>query len=166
MIEVFDDILLDVERDRIYKEIISLPYQVMEWDQNPDEISGSRSDLVHSSYTFQCLKNYIEKNVEDITKYNLVQAYVNHFSPREIPYFHVDSDNPNNITIVYYADVWDNYDINEGGGTEFLVDDNIISVIPKSGRFVCFNSNNLHRATTYRNNHRFTVAFKYRGEVN
>lgn len=165
MIEVLDDLLLPVEIDRIYQEIISLPYRVMEWDQEPEQISGNRSDLQKNSFTFNCLKNCIESNIEEVKNLNISEAYVNHFSPRELPYFHVDSDNKNNITVLYYADVWERYDINEGGGTEFIVDDNIISVMPKTGRITCFSSNIVHRATTYRNNHRFTIAFKYTEET-
>jgi hypothetical protein len=161
MIEVYDNLLHEVERDKIYQEIVSLPYRVMEWDQEPEEVSGNRSDLPETSFALMTLRNCIERNIKHVEGLTLSQAYVNHFSPREIPYFHIDSSDEKSITVLYYADVWDKYDINEGGGTEFLIKDNLMTVLPETGRIVCFSSNLVHRATTYRDNHRFTIAFKY-----
>lgn len=162
MLKVFDNLLHEVEVERIYNEIISLPYTVMEWDQEPEEVSGNRSDLSESNYSYFCLYNYIKNNISEVEDMELSQAYVNHFAPREIPYFHIDSSDERNLTVLYYADVWENYDINEGGGTEFLLKDSLTTVLPETGRLVCFSSNLVHRATTYRDNHRFTIAFKFK----
>jgi hypothetical protein len=48
-----------------------------------------------------------------------------------------------------------------GGETQFVIDDEIKGVFPIPNRMVMFNANILHRATTFRSRHRFTLAIKY-----
>ena len=44
---------------------------------------------------------------------------------------------------------------------QFLIDDEIRGIPPFPNRLVCFDSNILHRATTFRDKFRFTLALKY-----
>ena len=88
---------------------------------------------------------------------NLYRMYINCFAPSERPYFHRDGDT--GITFLYYVNGTD--DLNEGGETQIVEDGLIKGVLPISNRLVQFNANVLHRATTYRNSHRFTLAVKY-----
>ena len=51
--------------------------------------------------------------------------------------------------------------VNDGGETQFLIDDLIQGVLPISNRLVGFDANILHRATPFRDKHRFTLAVKF-----
>ena len=82
--------------------------------------------------------------------------YINCFAPNENPYFHTDGEG---VTFLHYAN--DRFDLQEGGETQFYVDENIYGVIPIPNRLVMFDGRILHRATSFRNGHRFTVAIKY-----
>jgi len=83
--------------------------------------------------------------------------YVNCFVPCERPYFHTDGDE--GVTFLYYPNM--KWDKDDGGETQFLMNDDLYGVLPIPNRMVVFSANLLHRATTFRNDHRFTVAIKY-----
>ena len=53
------------------------------------------------------------------------------------------------------------WDKDDGGETQFLMNDELYGILPIPNRMVVFSANLLHRATTFRNDHRFTVAIKY-----
>ena len=87
----------------------------------------------------------------------LDRMYVNCFASSENPHFHIDGDY--GITMLYYVN--DEWDIEMGGETQFLIDDEIRGVLPFPNRLVYFDANILHKATSYRSGHRFTLALKY-----
>jgi len=60
---------------------------------------------------------------------------------------------------LYYA--VEEWNIEYGGETQFVVDDEIRGVFPFPNRMVMFDANILHRATAFRTGHRFTLAVKY-----
>jgi len=88
----------------------------------------------------------------------LLRIYVNIFAPNEIPYYHTDSDD--GVTFLYYPhkEMWTP---NFLGQTEFYVNDKSYSVAPEPNRLCFFDASILHRATSFRTKHRFTVALKY-----
>ena len=51
--------------------------------------------------------------------------------------------------------------VHDGGETQFLIDDEIKGVLPLPNRIIGFDANLLHRATSFRDNHRFTLAAKF-----
>ena len=53
------------------------------------------------------------------------------------------------------------YEYTQFTETQFYIDGEIRGVVPISNRMVYFDANILHRATTFRDRHRFTVAIKY-----
>ena len=55
-----------------------------------------------------------------------------------------------------------NWKLDDGGETQFLIDNQIKGVLPIPNRIVGFDANILHKATTFRNNHRFTLAIKFK----
>ena len=61
--------------------------------------------------------------------------------------------------MLYYVN--DEWDIEMGGETQFLIDNEIRGILPLPNRLVYFDANILHRATSYRSGHRFTIAIKY-----
>ena len=91
----------------------------------------------------------------------LYRMYINCFAPNENPYFHVDGEG---YTFLYYCDN-EEFDLNEGGETQFLVDNDLMGVLPVPNRMVIFDGTIKHRATTYRSRHRFTIAIKYSPKV-
>ena len=50
---------------------------------------------------------------------------------------------------------------NDLGETQFLIDGEIKGILPKPNRMLGFDADLLHRATTFRDKHRFTIAIKY-----
>ena len=82
--------------------------------------------------------------------------YVNCFAPSETPYFHTDGKG---ITFLYYPNL--EWNLQDGGETQFYVDGNILGVPPLPNRLVMFDGEIVHRATSFRDRYRFTVAIKY-----
>ena len=84
--------------------------------------------------------------------------YVNCFAPSENPYFHTDGDD--GVTFLYYVN--DRWELNDGGETQIIVNDEIKGILPLPNRIVGFDASLLHRATSFRFKHRFTLAAKFR----
>jgi len=95
-------------------------------------------------------KDLVPKN------FNLYRMYINCFAPSECPYFHTDGEG---ITFLYYPNL--EWNLQDGGETQFYVDGNILGVPPAPNRLVMFDGEIVHRATSFRDRHRFTVAIKY-----
>ena len=86
----------------------------------------------------------------------LYRMYVNCFAPSENPYFHIDGEG---ITFLYYPNL--EWNLQDGGETQFYCDGNILGVAPVPNRLVMFDGEIVHRAVPFRDRHRFTVAIKY-----
>lgn len=87
------------------------------------------------------------------------RTYINYYGPNEGSSFHVDHDDPEAITILYYPCPL--HPLNEGGATELLINDEIVGIRSKPNRLLVFKSNILHRATPFKTKPRFTIATKY-----
>ena len=94
-----------------------------------------------------------------INNYPLVRAYINFYSPRELAVFHVDADDPQSTTLLYYP--CPTYELNEGGATELVINNNIVGVRSIANRLLAFKSNILHRSTPFKSYPRWTIALKY-----
>lgn len=106
------------------------------------------------------LNNLITKIYEQnksLKNMNLYRMYLNLFLPNENPSFHIDRENT--VTCLYYLNPL--YDLNEGGETQFLIDEEIKGVISKPGRLTMFDGGILHRATSFKTKPRLTMAFKF-----
>ena len=92
---------------------------------------------------------------------NIYRAYINCFAPREIANFHQDcADGYDAVTFIFYGN--ELYTgLNEGGATEFYLDDKIIAIPPVPNTILKFTAWVWHRATPLKSDHRFTYAFKY-----
>ena len=155
MIEIIDNICSYEDNIALYDYLIHQPFRYGEVDSNLtpptglvydiDERTGVVDDLIQMIYN------------KDIRLNNLMRAYVNLFLPNEKPYFHTDG---NVTTCLFYFTP--EYNIDEGGETQFYVQDKIMGVLPKPCRMVMFDGNLMHRATSYRSNPRITVALKFR----
>lgn len=89
------------------------------------------------------------------------RMYINLFSPNEQPNIHIDSENSEDITIIYYPDT-ELSSPNDKGETIFYDETKNISygVQPIPNRLIIFPSNILHSASSFRNKWRFTIAIK------
>tara|TARA_B100001250_G_scaffold93789_1_gene78146 strand:+ start:1170 stop:1754 length:585 start_codon:yes stop_codon:yes gene_type:complete len=93
--------------------------------------------------------------------YRVYRLYINVFAPREQAYFHTDSEGDSDQwTFLYYPIPDFEWKLNDGGWTEFDLDGKVIGVTPLPNSLVRFTSSINHRATPYRNHHRFTIAIK------
>jgi hypothetical protein len=99
------------------------------------------------------------KTQEIVPNLNLHRMYVNCFAPSENPYFHIDWEDKGAVTFLFYPTEGWNYD--DGGETQFIVDDEIYGVTPVPNRLVYFDADIPHKATSFRDRHRFTLAVKY-----
>jgi hypothetical protein len=115
----------------------------------PNEINSKKFFNLFESK----IKEQFSSFIEDCSLYRM---YINCFSPSENPYFHVDGEG---YTFLYYPD--DEWHLNDGGETQFFVDGSFYGVAPIPNRMLVFDANLLHRATSFRNRYRFTIAIKY-----
>ena len=80
--------------------------------------------------------------------------------PKDEPMWHTDAaPGKDSTTWIYFPDY--RYDLEEGGETQFILDDEIYGIIPQPNRMISFPAQVLHRATSLRTRYRFTVAIKY-----
>jgi len=161
MIKIFDNVISEEVQSQIHKEILSLSY-VPEQDSPKTPACGYSSGLELNSLTFQTLNNILQ-NIPELRGTELYKVMVNKFLPNEVPYFHTDHIDGIGYTALYYSN--DNqFNLEELGETLFYLKepDEIRGILPKPGRLVIFNADILHRATSFRNIDRYTVAFKFR----
>ena len=90
----------------------------------------------------------------------MAECSINFFSPREYPNFHCD--HTSGYTCLFYINK-ESHDLNEGGCTEIYVEgeNRLTSVLPIRNSFVTFPATNLHQATSFKTQPRFTIALKY-----
>lgn len=155
-INIIDNIFTEIEIKNLQNLFITQPFTYGETDRDDTPPTGFIQEITDST-TVNYLALNISKYFDNLKPHKIYRSYVNLFSAREIPYFHIDG--VNTITCLFYINP--NYDIDEGGETQFIVDNKIIGVAPKAGRAVVFNGSIMHRATSYRSFPRLTVALKY-----
>jgi len=119
-----------------------------------------QSDEYKNTHTYILYQLFHEKISQNLSDMKLNRMYINCFAPSENPYFHIDSI-PGNLTFLYYPNK--TWEIDEGGETQFYAQENqyFYGVLPLPNRLVEFDSSIIHKATTFRNRHRFTIAIKY-----
>jgi hypothetical protein len=93
------------------------------------------------------------------------RSYINCFVPGENPYWHQDHQEGEGYTCLYYPNIEYN-ELNKGGETQFLIDGpEIKGILPIPNRMVIFDGLIYHKATSFRSQHRYTVAIKF-GRLN
>ena len=158
-IKIYDNFLQKETCDHILKSIEGYPFYRTEIDKPGLPKTGLVYNLGKDHQFYKVLlRNIIQKKILDIKNYRSDRFYVNLFLKNENPFFHVDSESEKDITFLYYPSNSDN--INYSGNTDFILDDKIISILYVQNRLVSFPANFTHRATSFYNKDRFSLALK------
>jgi Rps23 Pro-64 3,4-dihydroxylase Tpa1-like proline 4-hydroxylase len=107
---------------------------------------------------FNLFREKIEKKFEFTKNLSLYRMYVNCFSPLENPLFHTDGTD-GDVTFLFYIN--EEWNVNDGGETQFYFNNTLYGIPPQKNRLVWFNANLLHKASSFKNKYRFSVAIKY-----
>tara|TARA_A100001234_G_C12368366_1_gene277065 strand:- start:2 stop:502 length:501 start_codon:yes stop_codon:yes gene_type:complete len=162
VVEVIDNFLSDSEHTAMAMYCHNATYQYGEVDHPGVRPTGMTHHIDDNSAVFKLLEHKtMPLMLEKYPKAYIYRMYVNCFAPNEHPNFHVDNqdDNTPAITMLYYPNK--KWKPDDGGETQLYIDHEIRGLVPRPNRLVYFDANILHRATTFRNRHRFTMAIKY-----
>ena len=156
MLTIYDNLLSKKEQKEIYDFCKSIPYYRGEVDNPGNPFTGLVADLKD--------KNIINKLINRTNNSDKIieRTYINLFIPNEKPYFHVDNDDPNYQTLLYYVNT-EEADWNNEGGETFFLEKNFkkaVSFLP--GRTVVFNADIPHKASSFRTLDRYTIALKFK----
>lgn len=160
-IQVYDQFF----ETRLYFELVKFLYNSKQYAYGEFDHAYAPAVGLIADFTDQQifpLTNVITKITEKIpNNLHLDRIYCNCFAPNEFPHFHIDSSFEQEKTVLVYISDKE-WSLNDGGETQFYEDDRIFGVPPRQNRVIIFNSNILHRATSFHNRHRFTLALKYK----
>ena len=152
-----DQFFSEQEHQIIHDYCLDAEYSYGERDDANLPITGMVHNIPETEFVYKLIKKRLNDSAQQVQDKKLYRMYVNCFVPGEQPYFHTDGDE--GVTFIYYPNM--KWDKDDGGVTQFLMKDDLYGVLPIPNRMVVFSANLLHRATSFRNDHRFTVAIKY-----
>ena len=153
----FDDSFLnDKEFEIVTDYCFSAKYSYGESDNGDGFMTGMVHDIPETEFVYKLFRKKLLDKCPFLSEMKLYRMYINCFAPCENPYFHTDG---NGLTFLYYVN--DDWNLQDGGETQFYVDGNIYGITPIPNRLVMFDGMIPHRATSFRNRHRFTIAIKY-----
>lgn len=159
MIQVIDNFLSQEEFNFVFDYSKHALYAYGE----TDDINLPPRGLVHNiTKSKKIYKLFENKTKEFVPNHSLYRMYINCFAPLENPFFHIDcpdEEDDDEITFLYYPN--ETWHLDDGGETQFFIDKRIYGIAPIPNRLVYFNANLLHKATSFRDRHRFTIALKY-----
>ena len=155
MLRVYDDFLTEEEQDHVLDYCEGASYRYGETDNDDGPVTGVTHNIPNDQYIHKLFSTKTQPLVPEGLK--IYRMYINCFAPREVPYFHTDGDS--GVTFLYYPQF--NWEPNDGGETQVYVQGNIQGVVPLPNRLMMFDARLLHRATSFRDRHRFTIAVKY-----
>lgn len=156
MINFADGFLSEVEHKTVHQYCVDARYIFGETDNEDTPLTGMIHDIPETEFVYKLFKKKIYDLVDFTRDMKLYRMYINCFVPGENPYFHTDGPG---VTFLYYPNF--EWNVQWGGETQFIVDENIHGIVPIPNRMVFFDGMILHRATSFREDHRFTVAIKY-----
>ena len=159
LVRVSDNYFTDRQHSFILDYCMNCSFHYGEVDNDETPPTG----LIHNIPETEELYPMIEKRIAqsmgpDVEKYSLYRMYINCFAPREIAYFHTDGPE-GDLTFLYYPNM--EWKPDDGGETQIYETDMIKGIPPIPNRMVLFDASLLHRATSFRDSHRFTIAIKY-----
>ena len=153
----FDDSFLnDKEFEIVTDYCFSAKYSYGESDNGDGIVTGMVHEIPETEFVYKLFRKKLLDKCPFLSEMKLYRMYINCFAPCENPYFHTDG---NGLTFLYYIN--DDWNLQDGGETQFYMDGNIYGITPIPNRLVMFDGMIPHRATSFRNHHRFTIAIKY-----
>lgn len=159
----FDENFLEEKEHKIVEEYcLTAPYTYGEVD-DPDNMyppTGMIHEIPESEFVYKLFRKKILDKCAFVESMNLFRMYINCFSPAENPYYHTDGGSKDYLTFLYYPNM--QWKPDDGGETQFFIDGDIYGVAPIPNRIVMFDGSVMHRATSFRDHHRFTIAIKYK----
>ena len=155
MIKVYDNFLEEEEQNYVLDYCEGALYKYGETDNDGGPTTGVTHDIPNDQYIYKLFRTKTQPLVPDESKF--YRMYINCFAPRELPYFHIDGYS--GVTFLYYPQ--HDWKPDDGGETQVYVQGNIQGVVPLSNRLMMFDAQLQHRATSFRDRHRFTIAVKY-----
>jgi Rps23 Pro-64 3,4-dihydroxylase Tpa1-like proline 4-hydroxylase len=173
-IEVIDNFLNNDDFQNVSNYCKNASYNYGEVDDYSAIPSGENilkyvTGMTHQIFPSNNLNNKILNLIDSKCRFqfsvlknlDLQRMYVNCFAPGENPRFHIDT--PENVsqlyTCLYYIN--ENWNLDDGGETQFYLNRTIYGVPPIPNRMVLFDGSILHKATSFKNYHRFSIALKY-----
>ena len=157
--KIYDNVIDKNSCIGIYNYLLKQEFKV-ERDTESSPIAGLSHNLDNNSNLFSFLQNIIFSIDSNFSNKKLQRAYANLFAPHEKTYWHKDG---NVDTFLFYINP--EYGINECGETQFMIDGKITGILPLTGRLVHFDGQLLHKANSYYNHHRLSIALKYYKEL-
>jgi len=155
-IKIIDGFLTKEKFDAVVAYCNDATYRWGEVDADDLPPTGMVHEIPETENLYQIFASKTKKFFPELL---LNRMYVNCFAPTEQPYFHIDGSSEN-VTFLYYpTETWS---LNDGGETQFFLNSEIYGVTPIPNRMIYFDASLPHRATTFRDRHRFTVAIKYK----
>lgn len=154
--KVVDSFFEQKDAEYVYKYCLTSSYTYGETDTNTTPPTGMVHEIKKTERIYKLLKKRIQEVFENLQNITIYRMYVNCFAPTEKPYFHTDGDK--GITFLYYAN--SDWQLDDGGETQIIMNNEIKGILPIPNRLVGFDANLVHKATTFRNKHRFTIAVK------
>lgn len=170
--KIFDDVWTPPHLNELVLDVKNMPYLFGEVDNVDLPPTGMSTGDYLGTKVFHALWDFCETHIPELHGCILKRSHANIFAPREFAFYHVDDENDDAWTFMFYAN--NSWDINDGGETKFIInkkeegkldgaDDypTIWAIPPIPGRMLIWKSNILHTATPLRNEHRFTPTFKF-----
>ena len=157
MLDFIDNFLPYKEYEYVINYCLSSPYYYGETDNPGNRPTGMTSNISNDSFIFKIFDKAIQEKVDQVKNLPIHRMYINCFAPDEKAFFHTDGNQ--GFTCLFYVNP--DYDVNDGGETQFIVNSSGINILPLPNRLSFFKVPLLHRATSFRNKHRFTIAIKY-----
>lgn len=157
MIEVIDNFFSKDIHNNLWSYCNRASYKVGERDNAHNIPTGGVFEIVKNSNLFVFLDKELKIRFKKLEHLECSRAYINCFSPNENPYFHTDGDK--GYTCLFYPNL--EFELDEGGETQFLINNKIEGILPIPNRMVLFDASLQHKATSFRSQHRFTIAVKY-----
>ena len=156
MIDVVDDFLEEHLHHKLLDFCEHAQYRYGERDEYGLPPVGMVSDILPDGdkSPFDLFDSRINAEFNTGCPYRM---YVNCFAPGEIPFWH--KDGIEGSTYIYYPNL--HWEPNMLGETQFLIDGEITGILPIPNRLIGFDANISHRATSFRHDHRFSIAIKY-----
>jgi 2OG-Fe(II) oxygenase superfamily len=145
------------EIQNIYKTCVSgRKTYYPDFDESKQRYNAISSYFDKDEPLFKRFYDVITKHDDSLKIERIQRAGVNLYLPNTKMYYHADGPV---ITALLYVNPKVN--IEEGGETQFIVNDEIVSVCPKPGRLVIFDGSIRHTATSFSTIPRITLYCKF-----